>query len=91
MRYPDRQTSHVSGPRGFRHALCDRGGRKRRARALRAAARLSLEDVAEAIGSSPSTIGNWERGIRQPRSAVALRYGEFLSALIGAGLDTVAG
>jgi transcriptional regulator with XRE-family HTH domain len=67
--------------------LCTSG----RARALREAARLSLEDVAEAIGSSPSTIGNWERGIRQPRTAVALRYGEFLSALIGAGLDTVAG
>ena len=44
------------------------------ARELRLRARLSLGEVAEAVGVSTSTIFRWENGQRRPHGAPALRY-----------------
>lgn len=51
------------------------------ARRIRQAARLSLADVAGAIGVDLTAISRWERGERSPRGAAALRYGELLDRL----------
>jgi transcriptional regulator with XRE-family HTH domain len=52
-----------------------------RAREIRAAARLSLAEVAAACGIDEGTLSRWERGQRRPRSPVALRYLAVLDAL----------
>ena len=52
-----------------------------RAREVRLASRLSLYDVAGAIGSTASTIQRWESGLRRPYGVPAMRYGALLDAL----------
>jgi DNA-binding transcriptional regulator YiaG len=52
-----------------------------RAREIRLAAKLSLYDVAGAIGSNASSVQRWESGARRPYGAPALRYGSLLDAL----------
>lgn len=51
------------------------------ARSRRTNAGLSLGEVAEAIGVSPSTVLRWERGERAPRGEAAVRYGQLLKQL----------
>jgi transcriptional regulator with XRE-family HTH domain len=46
-------------------------GRGRRAREM---ARLSLSEVAVAIGVDAATLCRWERGLVRPRRAAALRW-----------------
>lgn len=50
-------------------------------RRLRQAAKLSLRDVAEAIGVTHGAVSYWESGSRVPRGDVAERYAAFLRAL----------
>lgn len=52
-----------------------------RAAEIRAAARLSLYDIADAIGSNASTVQRWESGERRPHGEQALRYAALLDAL----------
>jgi transcriptional regulator with XRE-family HTH domain len=52
-----------------------------KAREIRAQARLSLAELAQACGIDEGTLSRWERGQRRPRSAVALRYLDVLDAL----------
>lgn len=53
---------------------------------LRAAAGLSLRDVALACGvRSPATPLRWERGIRRPTGAAGARYGALLLDLVRGG------
>jgi DNA-binding transcriptional regulator YiaG len=51
------------------------------ARRIREAARLSLVNVAGAVGADPSAIGRWERGERTPRGPAALKYAQLLTRL----------
>lgn len=51
------------------------------ARLIRQKARLSLTDVAGAIGADYSSVGRWERGERVPRGPVALKYAQLLTRL----------
>lgn len=51
------------------------------AREVREDADLSVTEVAEALQVSPSTVTRWECGSRTPSSALALRYGQVLTAL----------
>jgi len=53
------------------------------ARALRVGNRLSLSDVASAVGVAVSTVWRWEAGQRTPRGEPALRYGALLRRLAG--------
>lgn len=48
------------------------------ARAERQRRRLTLREIADTIGSSPSTIHRWEKGTALPRGAHALRWAEAL-------------
>jgi DNA-binding transcriptional regulator YiaG len=50
------------------------------AKQLRERARLSLADVARAVGADASSVLMWERG-RQQRAPAALRYAELIAAL----------
>ena len=43
-------------------------------RSLRAAAELTLTDMAEILGVSKSSVSRWERGLRRPRSPVRQSY-----------------
>ncbi len=52
-----------------------------RARQIRLEARLSLPEVGRACGLSHVSISRWERALRRPRGAGALRYAAFLEAL----------
>jgi DNA-binding transcriptional regulator YiaG len=52
-----------------------------RRRGIRQAARLSLADVARGVGCSPSTVGLWEKGARQPTGPLGERYGSLLHEL----------
>jgi DNA-binding transcriptional regulator YiaG len=52
-----------------------------RAREIRLAAKLSLYDVAGAIGSNASSVQRWETGQRRPYGAAALRWTGLLDAL----------
>jgi transcriptional regulator with XRE-family HTH domain len=49
--------------------------------AIRKAARVSMPEMAEAIGCSVSTLWRWEAGDRQPRGKLALRYAGVLESL----------
>ncbi len=51
------------------------------AQELRRVARLSLGDVARAVGTSPSTVLRWEGGQRRPSGDLGLRYCAFLARL----------
>jgi transcriptional regulator with XRE-family HTH domain len=53
------------------------------ARRLREENGLSLADVGNAIGTSPTTIWRWEHGERSPHGNLAIRYAAVLSGLIG--------
>lgn len=48
------------------------------ARALRQAARLSLQDFAEALDCAPSTVHRWETGVLHPRGALRESYAALL-------------
>lgn len=48
------------------------------AREQRKRRHLTLREVADAIGSSPSTIQRWEKGVSAPRAAYALRWADAL-------------
>ncbi len=50
-------------------------------RRIRLQAGLSLPEVARTVGVSHVTIGRWERGLRVPRHAAALRWVGLLAAL----------
>jgi len=50
-------------------------------RRIREAARLSLTEVAAAIGVERSTLHRWEIGDRRPRGDAAVRYVELLDDL----------
>ncbi|MGH2462707.1 MAG: helix-turn-helix domain-containing protein [Candidatus Limnocylindria bacterium] len=52
------------------------------ARPIRLGAGLSLGEVAESVGVSPSTILRWENRERAPRGQAAVAYGRLLAALI---------
>lgn len=53
------------------------------ARAVRRAARLTLREVAAAVGAaSAATVYRWEKGERSPRGALALRYALLLEELV---------
>lgn len=49
--------------------------------AIRRRAHLARADVAGSVGVHHSTVYRWERGLRTPRGAVALRYARLLQAL----------
>jgi transcriptional regulator with XRE-family HTH domain len=51
------------------------------ARKLREQAGLSLREVADAIGASPSALWRWENAQRTPRGAAAVAWGELLRDL----------
>ena len=51
------------------------------ARRVRIAARLSLRDVALAVGVNTSTVGKWETGTRVPRGDAAWRYADLITRL----------
>lgn len=59
-----------------------RGGRIRRA------ADLSLADIGDAIGASPSTVWRWEKGERLPRGAAAAAWAQLLDSLERAGVTS---
>jgi transcriptional regulator with XRE-family HTH domain len=52
-----------------------------RAREIRLSSRLSLYDLAGAVGTTASTVQRWENGDRRPLGDPALRYGALLDAL----------
>jgi DNA-binding XRE family transcriptional regulator len=58
-----------------------RWARSGRARELRVRAGLTQAEVAGAVGVSRETVNLWEHGKRVPRTARALRYGRFLTAI----------
>jgi len=51
------------------------------ARAIRAAAGLSLREVAGAVGVSVTCLWRWENGQRAPQGAAAVAYAELLEDL----------
>jgi transcriptional regulator with XRE-family HTH domain len=55
------------------------------ARSVRIAAKLSLSDIGDAVGVTPSTVFRWENGQRAPRGEAALRYVALLDRLMGGG------
>lgn len=57
--------------------LCANG----QAKQLRIANRLSLQNIADAVGSVPSCVWRWERGERAPQGAAAVAYGNLLRDL----------
>jgi DNA-binding transcriptional regulator YiaG len=64
-----------------RYALSGAGGRVRRA------ARLSLQEVADACGSSVTTVWRWEQGQRVPRGAPATAWVRLLIELKEAAMQ----
>lgn len=50
-------------------------------RALRVAAGLSQQDMAEAVGVTRAAVSHWENGARRPRGQVLARYTEAIGAL----------
>ncbi len=52
-----------------------------RLRERRLRSRLSLAEVAEAVGTTAATVSRWERGLRKPRGEAAIRYLDLLEQL----------
>lgn len=52
-----------------------------RARQIRRKARISSEELAQAVGVARATLSRWENGQSQPRGPYALRYAELLEEL----------
>jgi transcriptional regulator with XRE-family HTH domain len=50
-------------------------------RALREAAELTQQELADVLGVSKQTVSYWETGARSPRGARLYRYAEALNAL----------
>lgn len=50
-------------------------------RRIRKAACLSIAELASAVGCTPSALGSWERGERNPRGPVCERYVSVLLVL----------
>lgn len=48
------------------------------AREKRRELRLTLKEVATAVGASPASVNRWERGESSPRGASALRWADAL-------------
>jgi len=48
---------------------------------LRRACQLSQAEIARSVGVTPSAVAHWEAGIRLPRGAAAVRYGQLLEML----------
>jgi transcriptional regulator with XRE-family HTH domain len=48
------------------------------ARSLRIEQRISLRELAETLGASPSTVSRWEQGHTTPRATSALRWADVL-------------
>lgn len=59
-------------------------GRTGIARVLREEAGIGLTELAGAIGSAPSTLSRWERGLTTPRPKAAIAWADALDA---AGAD----
>lgn len=53
------------------------------AREQRENRRLTLQEIADAIGVTPLTVYRWEQGITTPRGPAALRLAEVLEATAG--------
>ncbi|MFD5105722.1 helix-turn-helix domain-containing protein [Streptomyces cinereoruber] len=53
-------------------------------RRLREAARLSQQDIADAIGVTRAAVGHWETGYRSPRGRLLANYVDVLRVLQGA-------
>lgn len=51
-------------------------------RAIRLAARLSQEEIAQVLGVTRATVSRWENGLRTPRGDDAIAYGELLEVLM---------
>ena len=51
-------------------------------RRRREAAQISLRELADAIGVTPSTLSRWENGTSRPRACAALRWADALRSLI---------
>ncbi len=52
-----------------------------RLREQRLRSRLSLAEVAEAVGATAAAVSRWERGLRRPRGEAAIRYLDLLEQL----------
>jgi transcriptional regulator with XRE-family HTH domain len=52
-----------------------------RGEGIRRAAKLSLSDIAAAIGVTPGAVGHWEKGRRRPSGDAARRYIRLLGIL----------
>jgi DNA-binding transcriptional regulator YiaG len=57
--------------------LCQTG----RAKAIRLAAQVSLDEMATDVGVTPGAVHRWESGSRRPHGEAALRYLEVLRRL----------
>lgn len=68
----DEHTYALRIAEGRRHAATGSG------REIRTRARLSLSEVAAAIGTSEVSISRWERRLRQPRGRGAANWAIFL-------------
>lgn len=53
-------------------------------RLIREGARVSLGDIAEALGVTRSAVSRWEHGLREPRDGVLERYADLLDRLTSA-------
>lgn len=51
------------------------------AKAIRELALVSQSEIAKALGIASPTINRWEAGMREPRPALALKYGDLLDGL----------
>lgn len=55
------------------------------ARSIRISAKLSLPEVAEAVGVSAAAVYRWEKDERRPTGEAAIRYLVFLTKLVEDG------
>jgi DNA-binding transcriptional regulator YiaG len=54
------------------------------AKAIRLRAALSLRDIGDAAGTTPSAVWRWERGERRPQGPAGVAYGRLLRDLLAA-------
>ena len=57
------------------------------ARQIREEAKLSLHDLATAVGVADSTLCRWEKGQRSPRGELAVRWAGELATLVAVTED----